>query len=112
FRAEGGVNLLSAQIGDNLECDGGSFKNAAGRALNADRMNVQVNAMCRSGFSAEGEVRMVNAVVKGTLVWTGVNNPGGVTLMLRNGTAGGVQDGKARWAGAGEPDPGGFLYGH
>jgi len=112
FRTEGEVNLLSAQIGDNLECDGGSFKNAAGRALNADRMNVQGNAMFRSGFSAEGEVRMVNAVVKGTLVWTGVNNPGGVTLILRNGTAGAIQDDTASWPSAGRLDLDGFVYGH
>ena len=112
FRTEGEVNLLSAQIGDNLECDGGSFKNAAGRALNADRMNVQGNAMFRSGFSAEGEVRMVNGVVKGTLVWTGVNNPGGVTLMLRNGTAGAIQDDTASWPSAGRLDLDGFVYGH
>jgi hypothetical protein len=112
FRAEGEVNLLSAQIGDNLECDGGSFKNAAGRALNADRMNVQGNAMFRSGFSAEGEVRLVNAVVKGTLVWTGVNNPGVVTLILRNGSAGAIQDDKASWPSAGKLDLDGFVYGH
>jgi hypothetical protein len=112
FRAEGEVNLLSAQIGDNLECDGGSFKNAAGRALNADRMNVQGNALFRSGFSAEGEVRMVNAVVKGTLVWTGVSNPGGVTLILRNGTAGAIQDDTASWPSAGRLDLDGFVYGH
>jgi hypothetical protein len=112
FRAEGEVNLLSAQIGDNLECDGGSFKNASGRALHADRMNVLGNAMFRSGFSAEGEVRMVNAVVKGTLVWTGVSNPGGVALTLRNGTAGAIQDDTASWPSAGKLDLDGFVYGH
>jgi hypothetical protein len=112
FRAEGEVNLLSAQIGDNLECDGGTFKNAAGRALNADRMNVQGNVMFRSGFSAAGEVRLVNAVVKGTLVWTGVHNPGGTLLILRNGTAGAIQDDKASWPDAGKLDLDGFVYGH
>ncbi len=112
FRAEGEVNLLSAQIGDNLECDGGSFKNGAGRALNADRMNVQGNAMFRSGFAAEGEVRLVNAVVKGTLVWTGVSNPGGVTLILRNGTAGAIQDDRSSWPSVGKLDLDGFVYGH
>ncbi len=112
FRAEGEVNLLSAQIGDNLECDGGVFKNAGGRALNADRMNVQGNAMFRSGFRAEGEVRLVNAVVKGTLAWTGVNHPERVTLNLRNGTAGAIQDDKASWPSKGKLDLDGFVYGH
>lgn len=112
FRAEGEVNLLSAQIGDNLECDGGVFKNAAGRALNADRMNVQGNAMFRSGFRAEGEVRLVNAVVKGALVWTGVIHPESVTLNLRNGAAGAIQDDMASWPNAGKLDLDGFVYGH
>ena len=112
FRAEGEVNLLSAQIGDNLECDGGVFKNAAGRALNADRMNVQGNAMFRSGFRAEGEVRLVNAMVKGTLAWSGVNHPERVTLNLRNGSAGAIQDDKASWPSEGKLDLDGFVYGH
>jgi hypothetical protein len=112
FAAEGEVNLLSAQVGDNLECDGGSFRNAGGKALNADRITVLGNVLLRNGFGAEGEVRFANAVIKGTLVWTGVREPSRVLLNLRSATAGAIQDEKASWPSQGKLDLDGFVYSH
>ena len=96
--------MLSAQIGDNLECDGGTFRNASGKALNADRITVQGNVLLRNGFSADGEVRFANGVIKGTLVWTGVREPSRVVLNLRSASAGAIQDDKASWPSSGKLD--------
>ena len=41
FSAEGEVRLLGAQIGSNLDCGGGTFKNPGKTALNADGANVR-----------------------------------------------------------------------
>jgi hypothetical protein len=112
FVADGEVNLLSAQIGDNLECDGGTFRNASGKALNADRIAVQGNVLLRNGFSGEGEVRFANGLIKGTLVWSGVREPGRVALNLRSATAGAIQDEKASWPSPGKLDIDGFVYSH
>jgi hypothetical protein len=74
FSAEGEVRLLGAQIGGNLECTGGTFKNppqkgieGSGKALAADRANVRGDVFLREGFSAEGEVRLLGAQIGGDL---------------------------------------------
>ena len=66
FRAEGGVRLLSAQIGSNLECDNSMFNNPAqkniagtGEALNTDGAVVKGSVFLRNGFRAQGEVRLL-----------------------------------------------------
>jgi hypothetical protein len=75
FSSEGEVNLVRCQIGGNLECDGASFKNASGRALNGELVNRRAlnceaakiggAALLRNGFASEGEVRFFNATVGG-----------------------------------------------
>jgi len=74
FNAEGEVNFLSAQIGNNLACDNSIFKNPAregvsgtGKALNADRIKVAGYVFLRNGFSAEGEVNFLNAEIGSNL---------------------------------------------
>ncbi len=74
FRAEGEVRLLGAQIGNSLECDGATFRNAprqessgSGIALNADRVKVAGYVFLRNGFSAEGEVKFLNAEIGSSL---------------------------------------------
>lgn len=73
-RAEGEVRLLSAQIGGNLECDGGQFKNlprsdvlGSGIALSADSATVKGAVFLRDHFQAEGEVRLPGAQIGGEL---------------------------------------------
>jgi hypothetical protein len=67
FRAEGEVRLRGAQIGRNLNCGGGTFKNSSGTALYADSIEVQGGVFLRNGFHAEGEVSLLDAQIGGTL---------------------------------------------
>ncbi len=78
FSSEGEVRLLGAQIGGDLDCPGGTFKNPpqkdvreSGKALNADRANVKDDVFLNEGFTAEGEVRLVGAQIGGSLDCSG-----------------------------------------
>jgi hypothetical protein len=71
FRADGEVRLLRAQINDNLECDGGTFRNVQGRALNAEEANIRGSVLLRNGFSANGEVNFYDAEIARDLVCSG-----------------------------------------
>lgn len=84
FAAEGGVRLLGAHIGGNLDCDGGKFQNPAkpgavssGMALNAGGVNVGRSVFLRRGFAAEGQVRLYGARIGGNLEFDGgqIQNP-------------------------------------
>lgn len=66
FSSVGEVTLANAKIGGKLECDGGKFRNGAGKtALDATSAEIKGGAFLRSGFEAEGEVRFTNAMVDG-----------------------------------------------
>jgi len=74
--AMGEVNLLHAQIGSNLECDGASFENPGGFALLAQHADVKGDICLRKqsldkgepkNFSARGEVNLFNARIRGNL---------------------------------------------
>jgi hypothetical protein len=80
FRAQGKVDLTGARIGGNLECNKGVFTNCNGRvALDAEGVNVTGNVFLSEeswgdnehsdaeGFKAEGEVKLVRAVIGGDL---------------------------------------------
>ena len=67
FNAGGEVRLLGAQIGTNLDCSGGAFKNPRKDALSADRADVKGNVFLSDGFCAEGEVRLLGAQIGGDL---------------------------------------------
>ena len=79
FVAECGVNLIGANIGGDIYCDGGIFKskedgdNNKGQAVTADRVKIGGNAFLRSGFKAEGEVRFLGSVIAGDLDCNGGN---------------------------------------
>jgi hypothetical protein len=86
FSATGGVRLLGAEIGGNLECDGSTFANADGFALYADNMKVRGAVFMRDGFSATGGVRLLGAEIGGNLecdrsIFT---NAGGFSLYADN----------------------------
>jgi hypothetical protein len=65
FHAEGEVRLYGVEIGGNLECDNGTFKNPGKRALNAERAKIGGAVYLRNGFNAVGEVRLHRAELGG-----------------------------------------------
>jgi hypothetical protein len=67
FKAKGEVSLAGAKIGGQLACDGGSFDNAGGNALIAERAEVTGDVFLSDGFSAKGEVSLVGAKIGGQL---------------------------------------------
>jgi hypothetical protein len=67
FVAEGEVVLVGATIGGELDAAGGTFRNPAKLALNAGRIEVAGSVYLRRGFSADGEVRLTSAEIKGQL---------------------------------------------
>jgi len=100
FQVEGELHLSGAQIGSNLECDGATLKNAVGLessgsgiALNADRVIVGGYVFLRNGFSAEGEVKLLNAEIGGSLECQGAllknpsreGAPGSGTALIADG---------------------------
>jgi hypothetical protein len=78
FRADGEVRLLGAQIGGDLNCESGEFRNPGHEALSADRVRVTGSVFLRAGFTSEGEVRLLGAEVGGNLECDGgtLKNPG------------------------------------
>jgi hypothetical protein len=78
FGGHGEVRLQGARIGGDLDCAGGTFKNppgediaGSGTALNADRFDVGGSVFLSEGFTAEGEVRLPRAQIRGDLTCTG-----------------------------------------
>ena len=63
FTAEGEVRLVGAQIGGDLGCDGGSFKNPGDDALSADGAHVGGSVFLNQGFAADGAVRLPGAKI-------------------------------------------------
>ena len=71
FSTESGVRLLGADIGGNLDCTGGKFRNAGKDALVANELTTKGSVNLRDGFSAEGGVRLLGADIGGNLDCTG-----------------------------------------
>ncbi|MCC6403692.1 MAG: hypothetical protein IT207_06745, partial [Fimbriimonadaceae bacterium] len=76
FEAAGEVRLLGAKIGGQLSCTGGSFQNATGDALSADRIEVGGGVFLQSvdggpRFEAAGTVRLLGAKIGGGLSCVG-----------------------------------------
>ena len=67
FLAKHKVRLLGAQIGGNLECQGGQFEVKDGDALSADRAVVKGDVLLSNRFRATGEVRLLGAQIGGDL---------------------------------------------
>lgn len=71
FQADGTVDLGSARIGGQFDCNGGAFKASKGRALNCDAAEIGADVFLRGGFEALGEVNFVRARIGGHLDCTG-----------------------------------------
>jgi hypothetical protein len=86
FSAKGEVRLTGARIGGQLNCSGGHFTShhPDKPALNAYRLTVGQDMICREGFTAEGEVHLNGAQITGSLNCTGGSftnlNPDGRAL--------------------------------
>jgi hypothetical protein len=124
------VRLLGAQIGGDLDCSGGAFKNPGALALSADGASVKGEAFLTDRTSAESEVRLLgaqiggnldcrggrlsevtaqNAAIRGTLFWQGVE---ATSLDLMNASAGSLVDDEKSWPSKGKLFLDGFVYGH
>jgi hypothetical protein len=79
---DGAIRLLGSRIGGQLILDGTTILGAAGFALVADGLRVDLGMLCREQFSAEAEIHMVGAAVGGTLEFDGatLRNPKGRAL--------------------------------
>ncbi|HJP91221.1 MAG TPA: hypothetical protein VJ875_04645 [Pyrinomonadaceae bacterium] len=74
FVADGAVRLFGAEIGRSLDCNGGKFQNPAkanipgtGVALDAELAKVGGPVVLNNNFLPEGEVRLLNAQIRGDL---------------------------------------------
>jgi hypothetical protein len=139
FSAEGEVNLLGAQIGGNLDCGGGTFKNLpqedieeSGTALMAEGTSVAGDVFLSDGFVAAGEVSLLGAqvggdlecsgatfhlvlleraTVKQILFWSNIKSPGQAELALDNTSVASLVDDQESWPSAGKLSLDGFTYG-
>ncbi len=83
FTASGQVRLVSAEIGGDLDCKSATFNgllyqgNLGGSSLSADRINVRGGVFLNQSFSANGEVRLLGAVIGDNFTCTGatINGP-------------------------------------
>jgi hypothetical protein len=81
FRAEGEVCLRGAEIGGDLDCSNGEFRNPGKVTLNCDGLKLGGDVFLRNGFKSDGEVRLLGAQV-GMLDCSSGQflNPGGKAL--------------------------------
>lgn len=131
FIAEGIVRLIGAQIAGNLDCEGGTFQSPYGEVISAENANVGGHVFFRDGFRAEGAVTLHGAViegglhcrsglfgtlnlnttiVKGILLWAGVQIAALTRLELRNASVGSIEDEEASWPQKGNLSLDGFAY--
>jgi hypothetical protein len=101
FHAEGEVHFLHAQVGINFDCQGGLFINppitgvpTSGKSLTADGIIVKGTVFLNKGphsvgFYSEGEVRLVDAQIGGSLECEG----GTFSSGLKRKAGGRSQDG-------------------
>jgi hypothetical protein len=91
FFAEGPVGIDLAQIGGDLDCRGGSFKNAGGVALLAESIVVKGGLYLNNKFSSLGKVSLVSAQISGDMDCqeSYFSAPGGTALDAERATIGG-----------------------
>ncbi len=84
FHSKGKVSLLGAEIGHDLNCRGGSFRNPVGESLDIEGAKVRGDAALDGGFSGEGAVLLSSIEIGGDLTCTGgtFRNTGGTSLAV------------------------------
>jgi len=85
FKAEGRVDLAGADIGGQLNCEGGIFRNNRNIALNAESVKVTDGLYMRKGFDAKGAVYLLGAEIHGQLDCGGgrFHDEGGCALIAQ-----------------------------
>jgi hypothetical protein len=77
FAATGEIRLLDAHIGGSLSFSGAQLTNEDGRALSADRLQVDANMFCQvvhgQPFTTGSEVRLDGARIRGQLGFDGAH---------------------------------------
>lgn len=78
----GGLRLFGAETGKNLNCEGASFRNGGGIALDCEHTKIGGSALLQNGFTSQDEIRFLNSTIDGTLDChkTTCRNPGAVAL--------------------------------
>ena len=76
------VWLCESRIGGRLLCVDTTIRPAGGRAMQADRMRVAGNVRLIHDFVADGEVRLLGAMIDGSLDLTGAHLGDGTGLAL------------------------------
>jgi predicted acyltransferase (DUF342 family) len=81
FIAAGGISLIGAGIGGNLDFNGATLNggNTAGFALVADGVTIGRNALLRNGFTATGVISLIGAGIGGNLECDGATLNGAST---------------------------------
>ena len=79
FEAEGEVSLSGARIGGQLACEGGTFQNPDGHAIDAQDAEIKGSVFLSNGFTVEGEVSLSGAQIGVQLACGGgkFQNPNG-----------------------------------
>jgi hypothetical protein len=139
FTAHGEVRLLGAQIGGNLDCSGGTFKNprqeglqSGDAAFNADGVKVDGSVFLRDGFAANGGVRLPGAQIGADLDCSGgtiselileganivrhllvalIQDGAKGKMNLTDASAAALVDNEESWPAAGNLHLDGFVYG-
>ena len=91
FTAAGEIHLAGAHIGGQLSFDGATLTNEGGRAISADRLQVDDTMLCRAAgerpFTAAGEIHLAGAHIGGQLSFDGA-------VLTKSPTAINLQAGK------------------
>ncbi|MHC4459675.1 MAG: hypothetical protein ACYS0I_21765, partial [Planctomycetota bacterium] len=118
FRAEGGVRINGATIRGKLDCTTGHFsaedkedhEEKKRYALFANNLTVEGPVFLRKGFTVQGEVSLLHAIVKGMFYWTDITSTEGVRLDLRYARFGTIRDDEKSWPNKGQLYLHGLVY--
>ena len=85
FMAEGRVDLAGAEIGGQLNCEGGIFQNKGSVAFNAQDTKVTAGIFLGKGFKSDGVVNLLGAEIHGQLECMGgsFQNKDGTALIAQ-----------------------------
>ena len=118
FMAKSGVILQGAKIRGKLDCTTGHF-NAEYRegkeekksyALFANNLIVEGSVFLRKGFTVQGEVSLLHAIIKGMFYWTDITSTESVKLDLRYARIGTIRDDEKSWPNKGQLFLHGLVY--
>ncbi len=79
FVAEGEVRLIGATIGGQLDCSGGAFRNATGRAFDAEAAKISADVYLQDG-TFDGAIDFTRADITGSLQFHRAQLSGAVDL--------------------------------